>query len=63
MENERKINQLEQQLFKLSRLKKEGKKVNGLMEITEVVLFQAVDKELQKHYDFKKWEKEINGKK
>ena len=62
MENEKRINKLENQLFRLSRLKKEGKKVNSLMEITEVVLFQAVDKKLQKHHDFKKWEREMNGK-
>ncbi len=62
MENERNINQLEGQLFKLSRLKKEGKNVEPLIRKTEVVLFEAVDKELDNHHHFKRWERQIGKK-
>ncbi len=59
-ENEKEINKLERDLFQLSRLKKEGKNVNGLIKNTEVVLFQEVDKGLQEHHHLKKWDKELN---
>lgn len=59
MENEKIINKLERDLFQLSRLKQEGKKVDPLIKKTEVILFEAVDEELETHHHFKKWDKEI----
>lgn len=60
MENEKRINKLENELFQLSQLKKEGKKVDPLIRKTENILFEAVDAELETHHHFKSWDKELH---